>query len=49
MYRHAATAYTFGYWTDWVLTRDVCLHSGGQPGWTCGFNSWGPFKPEVDD
>ena len=41
--------YTLGYWVDWRVTRHVCLHTARTPGWSCGFESWGPFRPgEVD-
>ncbi|HET9782113.1 MAG TPA: hypothetical protein VFR33_10070 [Candidatus Dormibacteraeota bacterium] len=42
-------AYTLGYWVNWRVTRHVCLYSSRTPGWRCGFEAWGPFKPgEVD-
>jgi hypothetical protein len=50
LYRVSAPGtYTVGYWVDWRATRHVCLHTARSQGWTCGFETWGPFKPgEVD-
>ena len=50
LYRVSAHgSYTLGYWVDWRVTRHVCLHAARTQGWTCGFETWGPFKPgEVD-
>ena len=50
LYRVAAPGtYTLGYWVDWRVTRHVCLHTARTQGWTCGFETWGPFQPgEVD-
>lgn len=40
--------YTLGYWVDWRVVRRVCLYSP-RGGWSCGFESWGPFRPgELD-
>ncbi|HET7338467.1 MAG TPA: hypothetical protein VFK22_02870 [Candidatus Dormibacteraeota bacterium] len=41
--------YTLGYWVDWRVTRHVCLFNSRTRAWSCGFETWGPFKPgEVD-
>ncbi len=41
--------YTIGYWVDWRVIRRVCLYRSTSPGWTCGFEMWGPFRPgEID-
>ena len=45
LYQAGRTDYTLGYWKDWLLAKHVCLHSADQPGWTCGLNRWGPFRP----
>lgn len=45
----ASGRYTLGYWVDWRVTRNVCLHTAGKQGWSCGFEAWGPFRPgEID-
>jgi hypothetical protein len=41
--------YTLGYWVDWRLARHVCRHVAGTRGWSCGFESWGPFRPGETD
>jgi hypothetical protein len=49
LYRASPRGYTVGYWVSWLVASDVCLHSSGQQGWTCGLNQWGPFKPGETD
>ncbi len=45
LYRAGPNDYTLGYWVDWRVGKDVCLHSSGEKGWSCGLNRWGPFSP----
>jgi hypothetical protein len=49
LYQAGRTDYTVGYWNDWLLGKQVCLHTSGQPGWSCGLNQWGPFRPGETD
>jgi hypothetical protein len=49
LYHAGRTDYTFGYWNDWLLGKQVCLHTAGQQGWSCGLNQWGPFRPGETD
>lgn len=41
--------YTLGYWVDWRVTRRVCLYSSASRIWSCGFETWGPFRPGETD
>ena len=42
-------SFTLGYWVDWRVSRRVCLYSSRTRSWSCGFESWGLFRPgEVD-
>jgi hypothetical protein len=49
LYRQSATGYTVGYWTDWYVVKNVCLHRSGHNGWSCGLNQWGPFAAGETD
>src|SRR5579864_67428 len=49
LYRPSAGRYVVGYWTQWLLVRNVCMHESTNPGWTCGLERWGPFKPGEKD
>lgn len=44
LYRESPRGYAVGYWVSWLFANDVCLHSSGLRGWTCGLNQWGPFR-----
>jgi hypothetical protein len=49
LYRIGGKDYTVGYWNDWLVGKHVCLHRSGEPGWSCGLNQWGPFRPGETD
>jgi len=49
LYQAGRTEYTLGYWNDWLLGKQVCLHTSGQQGWSCRLNQWGPFRPGETD
>lgn len=41
--------YTLGYWVDWRVVRHVCLHRNRTGGWSCGLETWEPFRPGETD